>query len=66
MLYGEYRNQKRRDPLVADGDGLTAAVGRALGSGTRMVLTNLSTSGPVCRNPLISFAKRFSLHNLRL
>lgn len=35
LLYGECRNQKRRDPLEADGDGLTAAVGRALGSGTR-------------------------------
>lgn len=36
MLYGQYRNHKRRDPPEAVGDGRTIAVGRVLRSGTRM------------------------------
>lgn len=59
MLCGEYRNQKRRDPLEADGGGHTTAVSRALRSGTRIVaLANLSTSDPVRRNHLSVLPKR--------
>lgn len=57
MLYGEYRNQKRRDPLEG-GRRRTHNCGRpGVGVRDQDVLTNSSASGPVRRNPLSTSPK---------